>query len=234
MGAAALVSLAAPAVSTAKKGGVATKATAPTVNRHAGASSTKQRSVGKRTTRRRGAYSPYVGQLRPAPERIQEIERALMEKGFLAGEPDGNWDQTSIEALRHFQQSQNLTADGRLSSISLIALGLGARQNGVVLPDSPPPTSPPAAPAPVPEPIASPPMPALAVPPPMPAPVVPVAQPVAVIARPAVAPVMPVVTRTVAPPPPPAPLKPAPPQAPQPQKSLPLVIPDTSIPAANQ
>ena len=132
VGAAALGSLAAPAVS--KKGAAPAKAAAKSgVKRSAGKAAADKRTVGKRVVRRRvpDHYS-YVGQQRPAPERIQEIERALVEKGYLAGEPDGNWDQASTDALRRFQQSQNLYADGRLSSMSLIALGLGSRQNGVI------------------------------------------------------------------------------------------------------
>ena len=245
VGAAALGSLAAPAVS--KKGAAApAKAAAKSgVKRGAGKAAADKRTVGKRVVRRRvpDHYS-YVGQQRPAPERIQEIERALVEKGYLAGEPDGNWDQASTDALRRFQQSQNLYADGRLSSMSLIALGLGSRQNGVVpapaavvpvapdtvravaVPEPPavtvagPLIPPPPSSAPLPLPVSTPPRVA-----PSPAPPLPFT-PAVVAARPA-APVVVVVA-----PPPAAPSvvnKPAP--SPAPGKNMPLVTPDTSVPA---
>ena len=86
VGAAALTGLAAPAASVARKGTTAkapakTQAKAP-VKSKSGAvvpaakrrsSATAKRAVGRRTPARRGSYSPYVGQQRPAPERIQEI-----------------------------------------------------------------------------------------------------------------------------------------------------------------
>lgn len=237
VGAAALGSLAAPAVS--KKGAAPAKAAAKSgVKRGTGKAAADKRTVGKRIVRRRvpDHYS-FVGQQRPAPERIQEIERALVERGYLSGEPDGNWDQTSMDALRRFQQSQNLSADGRLSSMSLIALGLGSRQNGVVpapsavAPDTvravavtePPavavagPLTPPPSSAPLPLPVSLPPRVA-----PSPAPPLPFT-PAVVAARPA-APVV------VAPPPaaPPVVKKPA---QPPPGKNMPLVTPDTSVPA---
>jgi hypothetical protein len=37
------------------------------------------------------------------------------------------WDQNSADALRRFQQDQNLQASGKLDSLSIIALGLGPK-----------------------------------------------------------------------------------------------------------
>ena len=244
VGAAALTGLAAPAASTARKGATAkapakagakskSAAVVPAAKRRGPA--TAKRAVGRRTTKRRGSYSPYVGQQRPAPERIQEIERALADKGFLAAEADTNWDQASIDAMRRFQQSQNIAADGRLSSLSLVALGLGAQQNGVFEPlraiDAPPrpvPAPPPAQP-PIPSPSPAPVSPPAAIPPPPapPAAAMPEPRPAPVAARPAAPPPLPVAippAAPVAPPPPPSPRPPAP------AKNLPLVVPDTSVP----
>ena len=260
VGAAALASLAAPAVS--KKGTAAAPKSAGAIKRGApaAAAAAGKRTVGKRIVRRRAIDQrpTYVGQQRPAPERIQEIERALIEKGYLTGEPDVNWDQATTDALRRFQQSQNLYADGRLSSMSLIALGLGARQNRVagapaavapvITPDpavrpggsgsEAPPVAPlvPAAPppassAPLPLPVS---LPARVAP--LPAPPLPViaAAAVAVAARPAVV-VAPVALLAAPPaataqaPPIPAGVN-KPPAAAPPPKNRPLVVPDTSVP----
>lgn len=238
VGAAALGSLAAPAVS--KKGAPPRAAAKSGVKRGTGKpAAANKRTVGKRIVRRRVSdHYSYVGQQRPAPERIQEIERALAGKGYLAGEPDVNWDQASMDALRRFQQSQNLYADGRLSSMSLIALGLGSRQNGVVpapaavapdtarpgsatespadavpalVPPPPPPSS-----APLPLPVSLPPR----VPP---APAPPLTFTPTVAARPA--------TPKVVAPPPAEPIVNKPALPPAPAKNMPLVTPDTSVPA---
>jgi hypothetical protein len=54
-------------------------------------------------------------------------------------EPDGKWDAASIEALKQFQKDQNLAPDGKLNSLSLIALGLGPQRGGTRLPGPPQP-----------------------------------------------------------------------------------------------
>jgi peptidoglycan hydrolase-like protein with peptidoglycan-binding domain len=67
-------------------------------------------------------------QREPTPDRYKEIQQALAEKGYFRGDPDGNWGPESVEALKRFQREQNLTDDGKLGSLSLIALGLGPKR----------------------------------------------------------------------------------------------------------
>jgi peptidoglycan hydrolase-like protein with peptidoglycan-binding domain len=67
-------------------------------------------------------------QQQPTPDRYREIQQALGEKGYFAGEPDGTWGAESVEALKRFQRDQNLTEDGKIGALSLIALGLGPRR----------------------------------------------------------------------------------------------------------
>ena len=64
----------------------------------------------------------------PTPERYKEIQQALASKGYL--QPDassGVWDNSSVSALKKFQEDQSLEPSGKLDSLSLIALGLGPR-----------------------------------------------------------------------------------------------------------
>jgi len=72
----------------------------------------------------------YYTQQQPMAERYREIQRALAERGYFQGAADGTWGSESIEALRRFQADQNLEVDGKLGSLSLIALGLGPRHDG--------------------------------------------------------------------------------------------------------
>jgi peptidoglycan hydrolase-like protein with peptidoglycan-binding domain len=67
-------------------------------------------------------------QTQPTTDRYREIQQSLGEKGYFAGQSDGNWGPDSVEALKRFQRDQNLTEDGKLGSLSLIALGLGPRR----------------------------------------------------------------------------------------------------------
>ena len=73
----------------------------------------------------RSAWHP--GQTAPTPERYKEIQEALAKKGYLHVEASGVWNQDSADALRRFQQDQNLQASGKLDSLSIIALGLGPK-----------------------------------------------------------------------------------------------------------
>jgi hypothetical protein len=74
-------------------------------------------------------------QTQPTPDRYREIQQALVDKGYLHSEPNGVWDADSMAALKQFQTDKNLSPTGKLSSQSLIGLGLGPKTAGpLVLP----------------------------------------------------------------------------------------------------
>ena len=83
--------------------------------------------------RRRGAPRRSVAQVprqsQPTKDRISEIQQALMDKGYFTGATTGEWNADSMEALKRFQDDQSLKASGKINSLSLIALGLGAKHN---------------------------------------------------------------------------------------------------------
>ena len=85
----------------------------------------KARSKTKGKTVRRTVRSY---QQAPTPERYQEIQQALAKKGYFQGEASGKWGTDSTDALKRFQAEQNLTPDGKINSLSLIALGLGPKR----------------------------------------------------------------------------------------------------------
>jgi peptidoglycan hydrolase-like protein with peptidoglycan-binding domain len=78
----------------------------------------------------------------PTPERYKEIQKALADKGYLKSEPNGVWDAQSIDALRQFQTDQKLSVTGRISSASLIGLGLGPNAATAETRSAPAPISP--------------------------------------------------------------------------------------------
>lgn len=67
----------------------------------------------------------------PTPDRYREIQQALADKGYLKSEPNGVWDAQSTEALSRFQADRNLTPTGKITSASLIDLGLGPKNDSV-------------------------------------------------------------------------------------------------------
>jgi hypothetical protein len=78
-------------------------------------------------------------QLQPTQERYHEIQDALVAKGYLRpDQANGNWDQDSVDALKRFQAEQKLDASGKITAMSLIALGLGPKHDSAPLPAPPP------------------------------------------------------------------------------------------------
>jgi hypothetical protein len=73
----------------------------------------------------------------PSPGRYKEIQEALLQKGYLKSEANGVWDARSSEALKQYQTDNKLSPTGRLSSASLISLGLGPKTTAEPLPPSP-------------------------------------------------------------------------------------------------
>jgi peptidoglycan hydrolase-like protein with peptidoglycan-binding domain len=67
----------------------------------------------------------------PTPDRYKQIQQALVARGYLDQKPTGVWDNESTEALRRFQKDQNLDPSGKVNSLSLIALGLGAKHGPI-------------------------------------------------------------------------------------------------------
>jgi hypothetical protein len=68
-------------------------------------------------------------QLAPSSDRYKEIQDALVVKGFLTAEAaTGQWGPNSADALKKFQAAQNIQSNGKINSLSLIALGLGPKR----------------------------------------------------------------------------------------------------------
>lgn len=59
-----------------------------------------------------------------APERIVEIQTALIARGLLTGEPTGLYDEATIEAMRRFQLSLQIDVTGYPTAHALKHLGL--------------------------------------------------------------------------------------------------------------
>jgi peptidoglycan hydrolase-like protein with peptidoglycan-binding domain len=113
--------------STAKKQVTATAAPKP------GTQSAHRRTTSKTTKRTQAVHQ--TKQQQPTPDRYKEIQQALSDKGYFKGSADGNWGPESVDALKRFQREQNLTEDGKIGSLSLIALGLGPKRT--TTPESP-------------------------------------------------------------------------------------------------
>jgi len=108
------------------------KSTTATPAKSASAStlSTAHRRATSKTAKRTQAKA-VPRQQQPTAERYKEIQQALADRGYFNRPPDGQWGPDSVEALKRFQREQNLTDDGKIGSLSLIALGLGPKRAAV-------------------------------------------------------------------------------------------------------
>lgn len=132
---AAMVAMVLPSSAAVKKKPARKHSHTSAVSRRTTKSSKTARSAKTaKTTKSRSSKSKLAAthrrsfQQAPTPERYKEIQQALIAKGYLRGEASGQWDTESTDALKRFQADQNLTPDGKLSSLSLIALGLGPKR----------------------------------------------------------------------------------------------------------
>jgi hypothetical protein len=77
------------------------------------------------------------GQKTPTPERISEIQQALAKNGAYSGTPSGKWDDSTVDAMKNFQETHGLNPTGKLDAKTLQQLGLGSQTAGVAPPMPP-------------------------------------------------------------------------------------------------
>src|SRR5579862_9581376 len=83
------------------------------------ATATKKTVAAKRPVR------PRI-QMAPTADRIEEIQAALASAGSYHADPNGRWDQATIDAMKDFQGAHGLTATGKIDALTLQKLGLGS------------------------------------------------------------------------------------------------------------
>jgi peptidoglycan hydrolase-like protein with peptidoglycan-binding domain len=63
--------------------------------------------------------------MRPEPQRVQEIQTALIQAGEFHGEPTGTWDEATRDAMKRYQERHGFSVTGLPDSKSLMEMGLG-------------------------------------------------------------------------------------------------------------
>ncbi len=106
-----------------KKSASSTKASAHSSARNSSAKSSSRKAKGKRrygrTSRQR------LAALHLEPQRVTEIQQALIREGALNGAPTGTWDEATRDAMRRYQTDHGFAATGLPDAKSLMKLGLG-------------------------------------------------------------------------------------------------------------
>jgi peptidoglycan hydrolase-like protein with peptidoglycan-binding domain len=76
------------------------------------------------------------GQAAMNPERVREIQSALIREKYMDGEPNGVWDSRSKTAMQKFQADQGWQSKVVPDSRALIKLGLGPDHAGLLNPET--------------------------------------------------------------------------------------------------
>jgi peptidoglycan hydrolase-like protein with peptidoglycan-binding domain len=111
-----------PAVLLAISALVATPAFATNVHRSptSGLASTHKLSKSKHKAARRAR-----GQQAIEPERVTQIQQALIRENYLTGEADGKWDASTVAAMQKYQADNGWQTKLMPDSRALLKLGLG-------------------------------------------------------------------------------------------------------------
>lgn len=86
-----------------------------TRNRHSGPVRTRTLSGQQRLAR-----------IHLQPDRVQEIQQALIREGYLQGDTTGQWDARTHDAMQRYQTEHGFPATGLPEAKSLMKLGLGS------------------------------------------------------------------------------------------------------------
>jgi hypothetical protein len=100
----------------------------PAQTQHKTATASKQQSSAKTKGHRRHARKgswKHHGQQGIQPERVREIQEALIREHYLTGQPSGVWDARSKEAMTRYQADNGWQSKVTPDSRALIKLGLG-------------------------------------------------------------------------------------------------------------
>lgn len=105
-----------------------TKSTKATTHRTTGPSATHSKTTGKKKSRSRKLR----GQQAIEPERVKQIQEALIKAHYLTGEADGEWDSFTVAAMQKFQADNNWQTKLMPDSRALIKLGLGPNYSDAI------------------------------------------------------------------------------------------------------
>ncbi len=79
----------------------------------------------RRRRQRRSTFKHRMARLRLQPQRVEEIQRALAQAGYLDRDPNGKWDDATRNAMLRYQTDHGFPATGLPEAKTLMKLGLG-------------------------------------------------------------------------------------------------------------
>ncbi len=115
----------------------ATKTTAQNKARHLAASSTHHSSASHHSSKKSVKTAKHSrGQRGIDEDRTRAIQTALIREHYLDGEPTGQWNQSTRDALVRYQAANGWQTKITPDSRALIKLGLGPDKTGLLNPET--------------------------------------------------------------------------------------------------
>jgi len=103
---------------------------------HKSVSSSKSTKSASGKSRKKSGKAVARGQRGIESERTRQIQEALIREHYLSGEPTGQWDQSTKDALTKYQDANGWQTKSLPDSRALIKLGLGPDKKGLLNPDT--------------------------------------------------------------------------------------------------
>ena len=103
---------------------------------HKSSGSSKSTKSVSSKSKKKSATAVAHGQRGIDSERTRKIQEALIREHYLSGEPTGQWDQSTKDALTKYQEANGWQTKSLPDSRALIKLGLGPDKKGLLNPDT--------------------------------------------------------------------------------------------------
>ncbi len=100
-------------------------------------SSSKTKHSSKHSSKKHSKHAKKArGQRAIDDQRAQQIQTALVREHYLDGEPSGQWDQRTKDAMQKYQAANGWQTKVVPDSRALIKLGLGPSQENLINPET--------------------------------------------------------------------------------------------------
>jgi peptidoglycan hydrolase-like protein with peptidoglycan-binding domain len=95
-------------------------------------SPTSEQSSGTHKSLKSKRRSRVRGQQAIEPERVTQIQQALIREHYFTGDADGKWDATTVAAMQKYQADHGWQTKLMPDSRALVKLGLGADYSNAI------------------------------------------------------------------------------------------------------
>ena len=114
-----------------------TNTTKKSTSTHKASTSSKSvKTASSKSKKKKSGKATAHGQRGIDTDRTRQIQEALIREHYLSGEPTGQWDQSTKDALTKYQEANGWQTKSLPDARALIKLGLGPDKSSLLNPDT--------------------------------------------------------------------------------------------------